>query len=61
VTRLPGTFGSACEAIGSTVSSDEPVAAAMQSGSITVEMMSRVTGSAFAMRKAQARPAMMAR
>src|SRR3954471_8026791 len=55
-------FGSACEAIGSTVSSGEPAdAALMQNGSITLEMTSRVSGSAFTIRKAQVRPAIMAR
>src|SRR5437660_916846 len=45
VTRLPGTFGSACEEIGST----------------TAEIASIVDGKALPITKAQARPAMMAR
>jgi hypothetical protein len=58
---LPGTFGSACDVIGSTTSCVEPADAVAQSGSITAEIASMVDGSALPMTKAQARPAMTAR
>ena len=62
VTRLPGTFGSACELIGSTTSSVEPAGSLLaHSGSITAEIASIVDGSALPMTKAQARPAITAR
>ncbi len=58
VTRLPGTFGSAYEPIGSTVSSAEPAGSlTAQSGSATLESVSITTGSAFPIRNAQASPA----
>src|SRR6476661_9983854 len=60
VTRLPGTFGSACEEIGSTTSC-EPVTLLAQSGSMMAETASIVVGSILPMTKAQARPATMAR
>jgi hypothetical protein len=62
VTRLPGTFGSACEEIGSTVSSVEPAGSLLaQSGSMIAEIASIVDGNALPRTKAQARPAMTAR
>ena len=62
VTRFPGTWGSASEPIGSTVSSEEPVGALLaHSGAITAEMASIVDGNALPITKAQARPAMTAR
>src|SRR4029450_5839158 len=61
VTRLPATFGKACEEIGSTTSCVEPLALLAQSGSMIAETASMVDGSALPMTKAQARPAMMAR
>src|SRR5262245_60888814 len=59
VTRLPGTFGKACEAIGSTTSCD-PVTLLAHSGSMIAETASMVDGSALPMTMAQARPAAMA-
>ena len=57
VTRLPGTFGSACEEIGSTTSCVEPAESLfMHSGSITAEIAAMVDGSILPMTKAQARP-----
>src|SRR2546430_7341933 len=48
--------------MGSTTSCEDPDGAdVMQSGSITAVTRSRVSGAALAIRKAQARPAMMAR
>src|ERR1700722_16499507 len=62
VTRLPGTLGKACELIGSTVSSLDPVGSLLEhSGATTVEIASIASGSALAIRNAQARPAMTAR
>src|SRR6185436_6312517 len=61
VTRLPATFGSACDEIGSTTSCVEPLTLLAQSGSMIAETASMVDGSALAVTKAQARPAMMAR
>ena len=63
VTRLPGTFGKAYEAIGSTVSSADPAAGplAAHSGSTSVETACIVSGNivrhVFPIMNAQARPA----
>src|ERR1700753_781259 len=58
VTRLPGTFGNAYDAIGSTLSSAELVASAdMQSGATAFEIASYVAGKVRATASAQARPA----
>ena len=55
-TRLPATFGNACDEIGSTTSC-EPVTLFAHSGSMIAETASMVDGSALPMTKAQARPA----
>ena len=57
----PGTFGNACDEIGSMTSCVEPVTLLAQSGSMIAETASMVAGSALPMTKAQARPAMTAR
>ncbi len=55
--RLPGTFGSACDVISSTLSPGEAAFALVtQSGAIVVEIASIVTGSALPIAKAQAKP-----
>jgi len=58
---LPGTFGKACEAIGSTVSSADPAGSlTAHSGATTLESVSIMTGNVLPITNAQASPAMAA-
>src|SRR3954471_24249368 len=56
VTRLPGTFGSAYDAIGSTLSSGELSAAVAQSGARAPETLPIVIGSVLPIASALASP-----
>src|ERR1700722_10105272 len=62
VTRLPGTFGTRGEPIGSTTPSGDPAGSlAMQIGSGMAAITSMANGTDIPSRKAQARPAKTAR